>query len=213
MIKEIAVFSNKLGDVADLNENGVIKIFSKIENQWKVIRELSFKINSTKEKEDIRGDILNIMEVLGNCKIFIAREFSELAYVMLDSMGFSTWKMEGNPDKFLEYILEKEEQEAEEIKLMESSVCESKQSIEPMPIGNNDYYILNLKDLQEYNTGVSTKQALRPFLNKENFNELIVTCSHVPNWLESELVKLNLNIELTKTGQNDYIIIINKKLK
>lgn len=211
MAREIAVYVDSLGEVSDLNEVGIIKVFSKDKNKWKVIRELPFKFQTTEEKEDIRLDMLNIANALENCKTFIAKEFSDLAYTMLDSMGFSTWKMDGDPSEFLEYILEKEEEEIEELKLIQSSsYSDKKQNIGPVEIGNNGYYILNLKELQEHNTGISSKQALKPFLNNESFSELIVTCSHIPNWLENELEKLNLDFQFSRTGQSDYIIIINK---
>lgn len=211
MLKEIAIYINNLGGIADLKEIGIIKVFSKNKDEWRVIRELPFKFNSTKEKEDIRLDIFNIAEALGNCKIFVAREFSDLAYTMLNSMRFSTWKMDGDPNKILEYVLEKEEEEAEEIKFIDASnSSEKKQNNSPVEIGNNGYYILNLKGLQDHNTGITSKQALKPFLNNNDFNELIITCSHIPNWLESEVKNLNLNFKFLETEQMDYIIIINR---
>lgn len=212
MVKEIAVYVNDFEEVANLNEAGIIKVFSKDKDSWKVIRELPFKFHSTKEREEIRLDTLNIAETFGSCRIFVAKEFSDLAYIMIDSMGFSTWKMDGRPNEFLDYILERENEEAEEIKFIDSlNVIVKKQNTAPIEIGNKGYYILNLKELQEHNTGITSKQALKPFLNKGNFNELIITCSHIPNWLQNELKKLNLNFQFSKIRENDYIIIINKK--
>jgi Fe-only nitrogenase accessory protein AnfO len=212
MIKEIAVYVNSVGEVTDFNENGIIKVFAKDKSQWNVVRELYFECHMTEKNKDISSAALNIAEALENCKIFVAKKFPDFSYIMLDSMGVSTWKMDGDPNNFLEYILEKEEEEAEVIKQIDySNYSDKKQEIGPIEIGNNGYYILNLKELQEHNTGITSKQALKPFLNNKNFDELIVTCSHIPNWLEGELIKLNLNFQFSKTGQSDYVIIINKK--
>lgn len=212
MRKEIAVYVNSFGEVVNFNEAGIIKVFSKDEDQWKIARELPFEFHSTEERSDISLDALNIAEALESCKIFVAREFSDLAHTMLDSMGFSTWKMDGDPSNFIEYVSEKEEEEAEVIRLMDfSNSSDKKQNISPVEIGNNGHYILNLKELQEHNTGITSKQALKPFLNNENFNEIIVTCNHIPNWLEREIESLNLNFQFSKTGQSDYVIVINKK--
>lgn len=212
MLKEIAVYVNSLGEVADFNEIGIIKVFTKDRYQWMIKREMPFKFHSTKERTDISLDALNIAEALEDCKIFVAREFSDLAYKVFDSMGFSTWKMEGNPNRFIDYILEKEEETAEAVRLMDySNSINKKQNIGPIEIGNNGHYIMNFKELQEHNTGVTTKQALKPFLNNKDFNEIIVTCSHIPNWLRAEVENLNLNYQFSKTGQSDYVIIINKK--
>ncbi|WP_315071203.1 Fe-only nitrogenase accessory AnfO family protein [uncultured Clostridium sp.] len=212
MVNEIAVYINSLDEIADLNETGLIKVFSKYTDDWEVIRALPFKFHSTKEKEDIRLDTLNIAEVLGSCKIFVAKEFSDLAYTMLEGMGVSTWKMKGRPSEILDYILEKEKEEAEEIKIIDSANSnDKKQTVKPMEIGNNGYYILNVRELQDHNIGVTTKQALMPFLNEGNFNELILTCSHIPGWMESYLTKLNFNFQFSEVGEGDYLIIVNKK--
>jgi len=130
--------------------------------------------------------------------------------MMLDGIGVSTWKMDGDENEILDYVLEKEEEEAEEIKFIgNSKLSDKKQSVFPIKIGRNDHYILNLKEFQDRNAGITTKQVLKPFLKDNNFNELILNCSHIPCWLEGELESLNLSFECSKTGQNDYIVIIN----
>lgn len=208
MVKEIAVYVNSLGKAADFDESGVIKVFAKDKDQWKAVRELSFEFNGVKESKDL----INIAEALENCKIFVAGKFSDLAHMIFDSMGFSTWKMDGNPTKFLDYILEKEEEEAEVIKFIDhSTITDRKQSIIPIEIGDSGCYILSFKELQEHNMGRSSKQVLRPFLNNKKFNELIITCSHIPNWLQSDLEKLNLNFQFLRIEEDDYMMVINKK--
>lgn len=211
MIREITVYVNDLGEVADLHEIGIIRVYSKDGAQWNVVRELPLRFYRKEEKKDISLNAVSIIEILGSCKTFVAKEFSELAYKILDGMGVSVWKMDGKPNNFLEYILEKEYEEAQEIKIIEKvNFDKKKHEIYPTKFNENGYYILNLKELQDYNVGVTSKQVLKPFLNNEEFCELIVTCSHIPNWLEDELNKLNLKFTYTKAGENDYVIIINK---
>lgn len=212
MLKEIAVYVNSIGEVTDFDKTGFIKVFSKNRDQWITLRELPFEFHSTKEKPDISLDALNIAEALENCRIFVAREYSELAHKLLDNMGISTWKMDSAPSNFLEYVLEKEEEEAKVIRLLDySNHINKKENIGPIGIDNNGNYILNLKGLQEHNTGITTKQALKPFLNNETFNELIVTCSHIPYWLEKEIENLNFSFQFSEAGQSDYIIVIKNK--
>lgn len=211
MVKEIAMYVDNLGEVADLNKAGFIKFFSKnSDDKWKIVKEIPFKFYSMQNEDHIRIDTLNINEALKNCKVFVAREIPNYIYMMFDSIGISAWKMDGNQKEILEYILEKEEEEAEEIKHIDSTRSSNKKKIVvPTEIGGNGYYILNLKEIQEHNTGSTTKQALKPFLNNNKFNELIVTCSHIPHWLKAELERLNLNFEFSQTGENDFVIVIN----
>lgn len=212
MIKEIAIYVNNLGEITNLNKAGFIKIFSKDNDKWNIINEMPFEFHTVNERENIRLDTLNISEALKNCKVFVATEIPDLIHMMLDGIGVSTWKMDGNENEILDYVLEKEEEEAEEIKFIGASkLSDKKQSVFPIEIGHNGHYILNLKELQDRNTGITTKQVLKPFLNDNNFNELILNCSHIPCWLEGELERLNLSFECSKAGQNDYIVIINHR--
>lgn len=214
MHKEIAVYVNNLGKIGDLNETGTIKIFSKDCDKWTVVRELLFKFHSTESKNEIRLDIINVADILGNCKIFVAKELPDLIFTMLNSIGLSTWKMDGELIEILNYVLEKEEKEEEEVKIISDSISNQKKQIrEPVWIGNNGCCIFNLKELQEHNSGITSKQALKPLLKNENFNELIVTCSHIPPWIVKELEELNFKFEFLPTEQGEYIMIISPERK
>lgn len=210
MNKEIALYVNNLGEIADLNKAGFIRILKKDNNKWIVIKETPFEFYSVKEKENIGLDTLKISEALEKCKVFVAKEIPDLIYIMFESIGISTWKMEGNLYEILDYVLEKEIEEAEEIKVINKlKINNAKEQFFPMEIGSSGYYILNLKELQEHNTGITTKQVLKPFFSENKFNELIINCSHIPCWLESELERLDLNFEASKTGEDEYVLIIN----
>ncbi|AQR95484.1 Fe-only nitrogenase accessory AnfO family protein [Clostridium saccharoperbutylacetonicum] len=208
MIKKIAIYENNLGEITDLSANGFVRIYSKNNDKWNVEEETPVEILNL--DENILLDTLKLSEALNNCKVFVSKEIPELIHEMLNGFGISIWKMEGKQNEILEYVSKKEEEEEEEIKfIITSKYNEKRRTIYPKEIGKKGYYILSLKEIQKHNTGTTTKQALRPFLNNNNFNELIVICSHIPNWLEPELKTQNLNYEFSKTGQNDYIILIN----
>lgn len=210
MKKEIALYVNNLGEIADFNKSGFIRIFIKDNNKWKLKKETEFEFSSVMKTDNQRLDAVKIWEALNDCKVLVAKEIPELIYMLLDDVGVSIWKMEGEQYETLEYVFEKEMEEEEEIKIInKGKIYNEEESFLPKEIGNSGYYTLNLKKLQEDNIGITTKQVLKPFLLKNKFNELVVTCSHIPFWLESELERLNLNFESSKTGENDYILIIN----
>lgn len=210
MKKEIALYVNSLGQIADFNKSGFIRIFIKDNSKWKLKKETEFEFSSVTKTDNQRLDAVKIWEALNDCKVLVAKEIPELIYMLLDDVGVSIWKMEGEQYETLEYVFEKEMEEEEEIKIInKGKIYNEEESFLPKEIGNSGYYTLNLKKLQEDNIGITTKQVLKPFLLKNKFNELVVTCSHIPFWLESELERLNLNFESSKTGENDYILIIN----
>lgn len=209
MDKEIGLYVNNLGEITELNKAGFIRIFTKDKNIWKVVKEIPFEFYTIPE-ENVGADTLKISEVLEACKVLVAKEIPDLLYMILDSIGVSIWKMEGEQHKILDYVLEKELEEAEELKAINKlKISDTKEGFFPMEIGSSGCYILNLKELQEHNIGNTTKQVLKPFFSEDKFDELIINCAHIPCWLESELERLNLNFQASKTGENDYILIIN----
>lgn len=210
MKKEIALYVNSLGEIADFNKSGFIRIFIKDNSKWKLKKETELEFSSVMKADNQRLDAVKISEALNDCKVLVVKEIPELIYMLLDDVGVSIWKMEGEQYETLEYVFEKEMEEEEEIKIINKrKIYNEEESFLPKEIGNSGYYTLNLKKLQEDDIGITTKQVLKPFLLKNKFNELVVTCSHIPFWLESELERLNLNFESSKTGENDYILIIN----
>lgn len=210
MKKEIALYVNNLGEISDLNRVGFIRIFTKDNNKWNLEKEIEVNFNNVQEKENMGFHALKISEALGKCRIFVAKEIPNIIFTILNNIGLSIWKMEGDQYKILEYVLEKELEEDEEIKFINKlKIKKEKEMILPIEAGSNGYYIINLKDVQEHNIGITTKQVLKPFLLENKFNQLIITCSHIPCWLESELEGLNLNFETWKTGENDCILVIN----
>ncbi|WP_160684466.1 Fe-only nitrogenase accessory AnfO family protein [Clostridium sp. C2-6-12] len=210
MKKEIALYVNSLEQIADFNKSGFVRIFTKDNNSWKLKKETEFDFTQVMEKDNLGLDALKISNALEDCKVLVAKEIPNLIYMLLDNIGVSIWKMEGDQYETLEYVFEKELEEEEEIKIINNVKTDNeKESFLPKEIGSSGYYTLNLKKLQEANIGITTKRVLKPFLLENKFKELVVTCSHIPFWLESELERLNLNFEASKTGENDYILIIN----
>lgn len=210
MKEEIALYVNNSGEIIALGEAGFIRIFFKDKNKWNIKKEMSFEFSTTSQKENTGLYTRKISEVLEECKIFVAKDIPDLIYMILSNLGVSTWKMEGEQYKILEYVMEKEREEAEEIKVIsKDKIINQEESFLPKEVGSSGYYTLNLKELQEHNVGITTKQVLKPFFIENRFNELIVVCSHIPCWFDYELKRLNLNFEVSKTGENDYIVIIN----
>lgn len=210
MKEEIALYVNNHGEITGFTEGGFIRIFYNNKNKWNIKKEVSFDFSIAYEKENIGLYTRKISEVLEECKIFVAKEIPDLIYMILKNLEVSTWKLEGEQYKILEYVMEKEKEEAEEIKVINDlEFINQEERFFPKEIGSSGYYTLNLKELQEQNIGITTKQVLMPFFIDNSFNELIVICSHIPCWFEAELKRANFNFEASKTGENDYIVIIN----
>ncbi|MFT8315572.1 MAG: Fe-only nitrogenase accessory protein AnfO [Clostridium sp.] len=205
MVNQVAVYLNNSGKTEDINEYGFIRLYLKEYGEWKVIRELPFKIDIKKGMKAVRSEITKTVELLGECKIFVAKKVSGLAYTVLDNMRFTVWEISDDPSEFLQYVLDNKEKEE---MLANSPVINEVETIAPAETDKEGCYYLNLKELQENRATITSKQALQPFLKKGIFNELNVVCSHIPGWMEKELRSLDLKFEISKSNPTEYSVLI-----
>lgn len=207
MEKEIAVFVNENGQTASIEERGIVKVFSKNEDKWSVGKEKEFFIDDAKGLKGVRSSIDELVSFLGKCDIFVGREVTGLLYNILDVHGVSISEMKGSPDDFLDYLLEEDE------KYQQLAEKNAEDEVMPYPVRTSveGHFSINLKLLSINKPNVTSKQALIPFLNNNDFYELEVICSHVPKWLEAELEKLNLKCEIVEESETQYKVIIYHK--
>lgn len=194
---EIAVFLNSNGETISFNETGVVKVYLKDKEEWKVIKEIVFGIDNLTTSKEIREKLTAMAQALGECKVFVATEIKGLPFTVLDGMGFNIWKVKGTPEKFLEHVLESEEEE---------KLNKLKGQVIPTPVqqGDKGNYYIDLKAIMESNEKVTSKQMLLPFLNNESFNELEIVCGHIPPWFEGEFKKLNLKSHIEKINEGEF---------
>ena len=107
---EIAVFQDNSGKTQSFIEPGIVKVYSRDMGEWKITKEIIYRIDNIASLKEIRESVRNMAETLGDCKVFVGREIKGLPYTVLDSMGFNTWELTGTPKELLEFVFEKEEE-------------------------------------------------------------------------------------------------------
>ena len=203
---EIAVFQDINGKTQSFFEPGIIIVYSKTLSEWKITNEIIFRIDNIASLKEVRESIRNMAEALGDCKIFVGRDVKGVTYNVLDGMGFNTWELEGTPKEFLDFVFEKEQEEAEEA--AKAKTADQLSLIEEIKDGN---YFLDLKKVQESNVNLTSKGILLPFLNATTFYELKIICGHVPPWFQATFKKLNLESESQSISQNEIIVRVYPK--
>ncbi len=209
MAMKIAVLVDDHGLAASFAEPGIVKLYSRESGKWIVIKELPYNLPYTHGIKAVRSSMMGILDWLGECRLFLAREVAGLSYNILDMAGFTIYEIEGRPEELLDAVLEKEEKHGSS---QSPSLSNSPEFYGPVTTNIEGNYYINLKQVQNTNASLSSKQLLLPFLRQCTFFELEVSCYHVPPWLEIELDLLRLKSELTKMGENDYKIKIQSKI-
>ncbi|RYD03903.1 hypothetical protein N752_17630 [Desulforamulus aquiferis] len=154
--------------------------------------------------KDLRSRMKEVVDFLGQCKTFVGLSVTGVPYFELEKARCSVWEYEGDPLGFLDYVLEKEEAEEKESAEAKTTPVAP---VETFP----GCYRISLKEIQEKNTGVTSKQALLPFIRKGKFYQLEVICNHIPPWLETELQIGNLESRSEVIARNEIKVIITKK--
>lgn len=205
MHKDIAVFVGDNGETVSLCEKGRIVVYRKEPARWKALREKYFFLDTGLGVKELRRQMGEALLFLEDCKIFVGLSVTGVPYFELEKSGAAIWEFEGKPGEFLDYILEKEEEIQDRNTTGKTIVQLSPEETSP------GCYSVSIKEIQEKNAGITSKQALLPFLRRGGFYSLEVRCNHVPPWLEAEMNSGGFTGEVNKTDNDEVIVTIMKK--
>jgi len=206
MAKEIAVFIGEEGTTAQLSEIGKIVVFTKWSSKWQLVREQNFTLSGNLDLRMMRQTMSQAVEFLADCKIFVAQAVSGVPYFELEKGKISVWEFDGLPVDFLDYIWAKEA----EVKANLENQAATAVVPAPVDLGNGCYRV-SIQDIQNNNSGITSKQILLPFLSQGNFYQLEVLCSHIPPWLEMELGTNRFAGIVEKLAANQMKVLITRQ--
>lgn len=203
---KIAVYLGSSGKTVSLYEKGKIVLYGKKNGRWYELREMQFFPDKNPGMKDLRRKVGEALLFLGDCRVFVALSVVGVPYFELERWGFSIWELQGKPAEFLNYVLEKEEASGKQ-------EDDGGHNTKPAPVEYSPgSYRVSIKEVQEGSYGSYTsKQVLLPFLRTVRFNSLEVHCSHVPPWLEAEILKGGLDGRIAKAAGNEAVITITGK--
>lgn len=220
MSAEIAVFVDREGNTAKLTERGKIVVFVRKRGKWHIAREKEFTLKEIHGMVDLRRKMEELLNFLDDCKVFVGFGISGIPYFILDKVKCSIWEWEGKPFEFLDFILQKEEEAYVQkhqamLKTQDSKNkdnAKAKDVLKPcfVEITPGNYSIF-LKEIQESNTLITTKQVLLPFIRRGKFNSIEMICNHLPQWLEGEASLNRLMLKVDELEANKLKVMISKE--
>ncbi|AGK98267.1 Fe-only nitrogenase accessory protein AnfO [Clostridium pasteurianum] len=205
MFDQIAVLTGKDGETGSIYEPGMVVIYEKEGENWIVKNKIIFNVNTSKGMGAVRERMVLLIESLGNCSVFLGRRVDGIPYSVLKKSGFTIAEASGNPEELLdelrEMMIENKEKAAKKKKVEDVS-------IEPVALDQEGAYFINLERVQNSNPGISSKKVLLPFLRNKPFKEIKIFCSHTPQWLEGELLTLNMKLEVKELVKGEFEVRI-----
>lgn len=200
MGREIAVFTDYQGSSASVLSPGKVVVYCKQMQEWQPTRELEFALDQSRGIREMRLQIAALIDFLQGCKIFVALAVVGVAYFELEKAQVAIWEFEGRPAEFLDYI--QGEEEAKPVEEFRPAVIPAPE--ERLP----GCFYISIKEIQESEAGITSKQVLMPLLSKKAFTLLEVTCNHVPPWLELELTARGFTADIEKLEAHTYRVSI-----
>lgn len=188
-MEKIAFFLDENNKICSFQEGVMILIYEK-ENNW--IKKEDFKINikHLKTMGLIRKYFIEIVERLDDCRIVVVEKARGIPYGVFYESDYSIWELNGYPEEFLDLIIKGERKHIEETKEKENKSVAKKL--------DEGYFLIDLNELQFINPELTSKKAIIPFLQKEEFYTLEVLCCHVPPWLIEKEKNNEIRMSSTK---------------
>nr|WP_320115897.1 Fe-only nitrogenase accessory protein AnfO [uncultured Desulfuromonas sp.] len=106
---KIAAFVNHQGNSAYFHETGDVCLYEQIKGTWQQTKKIALEINGKMSLAEIRNAFFTTMDQLEGCRVFIVREFRGLFHaLLLEELGYHTWKSEGALLEQLDHVAHKE---------------------------------------------------------------------------------------------------------
>ncbi|MBP2645642.1 MAG: hypothetical protein H6Q75_1082 [Firmicutes bacterium] len=205
MAKEIAIFCDASGVNARLGEEGKLVVYHRWQGDWQVVREKEFFLDAQAGLRRMRLQIEEMLEFLGECRIFVAAAVTGVPYYELEKAGYNVWEYAGMPFDYLDEVWAREEQDAMEKRRSTGVVPVLATPTEKSP----GHFTISLKEIQQKNAGVTSKQILLPFITRQKFRVLEVVCNHLPPWMEMQLDKQVYSYTTERISPNEIVVKIN----
>lgn len=202
----IAVALDRNGNTTSIDEPARIVVYQKKQGVWLAVQEFVCDLEQSKGLRHMRQKLAELVAAIAkSSQVFVGLSVTGVPYFELEKAGLAIWEFEGRPAEFLSYIEHKEE---------EARLAQEEMKPVAVPVPRQTApgrFFISLKEVQENNAGITSKQVLFSFVNKAEFDQLEVVCNHVPPWLEAIAPEKGFQCLKKKISNKEIRVTISKK--
>lgn len=204
-VSEIAVITGRDGRTVPLSEPGTVIVYRRVRGTWMAERRLPFSLEADSGLAGLRTRTGDLITFLRDCRTFVALSAGGALFFGLEKAGCMVFEISGSPSEFLDTVWRdaKEEQEAR------APLPAGADIPAPLEIAPGKFYI-SIREIQGKRPEVSSKQVLRPFVQRGAFAELEIVCDHVPPWIEVDAERLGYDLTSERNGLHDLRVLVRK---
>lgn len=200
----IAVYINETGNTASMKEQGFVRVYHLEDKEWKVILEFPFHVSINSRISEVRQKVIEMVQKISTCKVFVAKEVVGQLYYILEANGFESFEVEGRPEQFIDSVWHTIEQDS--INKSES-LCYSQTSY-IKATDREGVYMVNLKKVINSDCSLTSKKLLFSFLQQKEFLSLEVICDHIPKWFDIEFPRMGLSYRKDTYHENEMRVYV-----
>jgi Fe-only nitrogenase accessory protein AnfO len=206
MAEEVLVCVDKRGDIASLHDGWKLVVYDKLDGVWRLVREKCIVLDAGLNMQELRRKMAEVITFAESCRMLVGLSITGIPYIELEKAGFSIWEVAGRPEDTLDLVLQREAEAQEAEREQREADGESLMPIEISP----GHYCISLIKIQAKNAALSSKQVLLPLLRQNGWRSLEVLCSHVPPWLQGEILAGRLRGSIEQIGVHEEKIVITR---
>ncbi len=192
MSHTIAVACDAAGRMQTLSEAAQVTVYRQTPQGWQP--DVAAPVALGSDPKAMRDGMETLAAALGNCRILAGKKVEGIAYHCLNRLGFAIFEIDHLADHVLDEMLA--DVQTEQQPTVESA------PVAPWSAQNDGHYQLDLIRLQKEHPEISSKKAFRSFLETGTFLSFMLTCSHLPPWVEAMAKdrKLTMAVETLSGG-------------
>ncbi|MDR3309721.1 MAG: hypothetical protein LBS90_00025 [Oscillospiraceae bacterium] len=198
-----AVFANADGELCDFFDAERFLVFSRDGGEWRNVREERFERVRPAAPAVLRPRVTELLGLIDDCEILAGLSLAGIAFTVFDMAGKRIFAVESIEDAVFDGMLADIGEAGAEADDREDAI----EAAKPVALGGG-VYSLDLAELQTKYPEVSSKQALREFLQSSGFAELRLRCRHVPPWIEAGGYEVS---DEQRSGGAVFAVIRNKR--
>ncbi|MFC0238859.1 Fe-only nitrogenase accessory protein AnfO [Rhodopseudomonas telluris] len=208
---KIAAYVDAEGEVAKISDKGVILLFERQGQVWKVRKSIRFAVRPEDGLAEIHASLAAMLPELEDCRLFLSRSVRGVVNSLLQEMGIQTWQSHGPLFAQLETIARKENERAQQSakasraerralrrRHHQDGAGSALDNIKPVLVGDDDsgHFRLDLVRLLQDDPGLNSWDILIPFLTGTPFRQLDLVCDHIPRWFSRAMRALGMDAEI-----------------
>jgi len=196
----IAVFTDEEGNMANFYNCARINMYGKDEKGFKLKKTIEYEKIEPSSPQKIRSDTEALIELIEDCDTTAFKEIFGIPFSVFDKAGYNIFSMDYYSEEMLMGIADDINSLNDANKMKEEIL----NSARPTETDTPGVYFFDLLEVQTKCPDITSKQALKPFLDTTPFMELRLVCAHMPPWIEKDS---RFNVVTERNDRGIYSVI------